>query len=237
MSRLDPLLELQDLDTTADQLRHKAARLPERTELEEQARAAQAIAAEAARVAERREVIARDLRRLEDHVTGIEEKRKGLNEQLYGQSMTSPKEAMTLQEELEALARRQRGLEDEEIELMELAEPLDAEAAQLEERATALTAERAAVEGRLADAEAEIAAELSTVETTRAEVAAGVAADLIELYEDLRKSQGGIAVARLVGASCQGCHLALPAASVARIKRVPADEPAYCDECGRLLVR
>ena len=237
MSRLDHLLDLQAIDTTVDQLRHRRARLPERAELEAQARTEAGAREEAAAVEERREVIARDQRRLEDHVAGIEEKRATLNGQLYGESMTSPKEALTLQDELQSLERRQHGLEDEELELMELAEPLTAQATELAERIEALGAERAAIQARLEAAEAEIDGELATLEADRVAATEAIEDELLELYERLRKSQGGIAVARLSGAVCGGCHLSLPAASVDRIKRVPADEPAYCDECGRLLVR
>ena len=56
-------------------------------------------------------------------------------------------------------------------------------------------------------------------------------------YDALRSQLGGVAVARLAGATCQGCHLALSAVEVDRIRKLPVDEPVHCEECGRLLVR
>ena len=53
----------------------------------------------------------------------------------------------------------------------------------------------------------------------------------------LRKRSGGIAIARLVGGSCGGCHLSLSAVEVDRIKKLPPEAPAHCEECGRLLAR
>jgi predicted nucleic acid-binding Zn-ribbon protein len=61
--------------------------------------------------------------------------------------------------------------------------------------------------------------------------------DLLEEYAGLRKRLGGIAIARLVGNSCGGCHLQLSAVEVARLKKLAPDEPANCEECGRLLAR
>lgn len=237
MSRLEPLLELQELDTTIDQLRHRRDRIPERAELLAHEEAETGLRQQLAQVQERRAVIARDLKRLEDHVTAVEEKKASVHGHLYGEGITSPKEAQTLQEELDALQRRQRGLEDEEIELMELAEPLDAELAALADRQAAMTEEGAGILARLAEAETGIAGELEATEAKRAGLAEGVDDELLGLYETMRRDQGGIAVARLVGGSCQGCHLLLSATARDRLKKVPEDDVAYCDECGRILIR
>ncbi|MSW56328.1 MAG: hypothetical protein F2835_06115, partial [Actinobacteria bacterium] len=55
--------------------------------------------------------------------------------------------------------------------------------------------------------------------------------------ERIRGGEGGIGVARLQGATCMGCHISLAAAEVDVMKRMPAEELAYCPDCGRLLVR
>ena len=70
-----------------------------------------------------------------------------------------------------------------------------------------------------------------------AAAADGVDAELLATYEGLRGELGGIAVARLVGSVCGGCHLGLSAVEVDRIKKQPPDALVRCDECGRLLVR
>ena len=62
-------------------------------------------------------------------------------------------------------------------------------------------------------------------------------ADLIARYEQLRKKLGGTGAARLVGGSCGGCHLQLPAMELDRVKKAPPDAVIYCDQCGRILVR
>ena len=36
---------------------------------------------------------------------------------------------------------------------------------------------------------------------------------------------------------CSGCHLALPATEIDRIKREAPDTIVLCDQCGRILVR
>jgi len=43
-------------------------------------------------------------------------------------------------------------------------------------------------------------------------------------------------VARLVGFTCQGCHLSIPATEVDRIRKEGDGALAYCDNCGAILV-
>ena len=71
----------------------------------------------------------------------------------------------------------------------------------------------------------------------RDEAVAPLPAALVARYEELRAHLGGVAVARLVGGRCDGCHLALAQAALERIRTAPPDELVECEECGRLLVR
>jgi predicted nucleic acid-binding Zn-ribbon protein len=100
-----------------------------------------------------------------------------------------------------------------------------------------LEAERARVADELAESEAGITAELAAVRAERAELAAAVDAALWPEYDTLRSQLGGVAIARLVGSTCQGCHLGLAAVEVDRIRKLGVDEIVHCEECGRLLVR
>ena len=82
-----------------------------------------------------------------------------------------------------------------------------------------------------------IEAELEQVRAERATIAGEVEPELLAEYDTLRPQSGGIAIARLVGASCGGCHLHLSAVEIDRIKKLPPEAPAHCEECGRLLAR
>ena len=79
--------------------------------------------------------------------------------------------------------------------------------------------------------------ELEQVRGERDALAGTIDAELLAEYDELRKRSGGIAIARLVGGSCGGCHLSLSAVDVDRIKKLPPEAPAHCEECGRLLAR
>ena len=51
-----------------------------------------------------------------------------------------------------------------------------------------------------------------------------------------RRVHERVGVARLVGNTCQGCHLTIPATEVERIKKSAGNPIAFCDNCGAILV-
>jgi predicted nucleic acid-binding Zn-ribbon protein len=135
------------------------------------------------------------------------------------------------------LKRRQAALEDEVLELMEKIEPLDAALAISIVDLESVREERERTKAALAAAQAAIDAELAAVAESRVQLAAAVSSEMLKSYEELRPQYGGIAIARLVGPTCQGCFLSLAAAEVDELRRRPADELVYCPDCGRILVR
>lgn len=238
MSALEQLLDVQALDTTADQLRHRRGHLPERTELEAVQSALTALEAKAGELQAQRDELARNEKRLEDEIALVREKAAQTDKTLYSGTINVPKELTALQEEIEALARRQRQLEDQELELMEQAEPIDAELTTLASQRGVLDEQAAGLLARIAEEEVVIDAELADVTSQRAGTVSGIPPELLTEYEQLRGGLGGIGVARLNGNRCEGCHLTLSAVDVDRIRhgRTGDDEVAHCTECNRILV-
>lgn len=237
MSDLERLLELQANDTSADQLRHRRANLPERAEI---SRLETVIAQRRASIAEpiaQRAALGREQKRLEDEIATITTKVTSVDSQLYGSSMTSPKEAQALQADLESLKRRQSTLEDEVLEVMEQLEPLDAQLEAEQAAVAQIEEEIERVRATLVEHEIEVDAEAAEVDAARGALAEGVPPDLLAEYERLRPLHGGVAVARLSGPTCLGCHISLAAAEVDQLRRQPADAIVHCPDCGCLLVR
>jgi len=65
----------------------------------------------------------------------------------------------------------------------------------------------------------------------------GIDAPMLALYERCRSiAASGIGAARLVGHTCQGCHLTIPATEVDALRKSPPGTVAHCDNCGAILV-
>lgn len=237
MSRWDALLAVQEHDTTADQLVHRRRTLLARAELEQSMAALTQLETRGGEVEAAKHDLVRVQQRLEDEISNLSEKATAHDKTLYGGSIGNPRELQALQDEIGGLKRRISHLEDQEIEIMEQIEPLDGDLATLAGERAALDEKAAALRVQIAEAEVEIDGQLADVTRARSELAAGIDPELLAEYETLRPQLGGIAIARLVGGSCGGCHLGLSAVEIDRIKKLPPEEPARCEECGRLLAR
>ncbi len=140
-------------------------------------------------------------------------------------------------EEADACKRRQRSLEDELLEIMELAEPVAAQLTGLAEQQEDLQSRRAAAKERVDAAEAEIVGEVASVESQRTSEASALSAQVLAEYDRLRSRMDGVAVSELIGTTCTGCHTTLAAMECERIRREPPDAIVYCEPCGRIVVR
>jgi predicted nucleic acid-binding Zn-ribbon protein len=234
---LAALLSVQDLDTALDQHRRRRAGLQERAELAgidgRLARVDDRLSAAAAlrdEVAEREEALEADL-------GATEARRTEVSKRLYGGTVSATRDLQAMAADVESLTARASKLEAQAFEVMEEREPLDAEVAAIQREKEHLLDARAEVEGRLSVAEGEIDREIALDTGRRSEAVAQVPSDLLTIYERLRTRLGGIGAARLVGPSCTGCHLKLPAQELDRVRREPPDALVYCDQCGRILIR
>ncbi len=235
-SPLQDLLAVQDLDLSADQLRHRRSHLAERAELA-------AVEAEEASARDQIAVITADLRRLterqaaaESELAATEQRAAAVNRRLFGGEVSASRDLQAMSAELDQLKARASTLEDAVLEVMEEREPLEGRAGELELRLGELDQRRVEIIERIATAEAELDRQLADVAGRRVAAAAAVPETLLATYEKLRTRLGGVGVARLVGNHCDGCHLTLPAVELDRVRHLPEGQVYQCEQCSRILV-
>jgi predicted nucleic acid-binding Zn-ribbon protein len=231
------LLRVQEHDTAAARLRHRRQTLPELAELSETEDELMRLETTVTEVSASAAEAARTQRRLEGELALLETKVSELDAKLYSGSVTVPRELQAMQTEGAAMRERRASLEDEVLEAMSARETLDEQVAGLEARRAELDAQGARLRAAVAEAQAELDRELAAELVARAEAATLIPADVDALYEQLRARLDGIAAAPLVNGRCGGCHLALPATEVARLRKEPAETLVRCEQCERILVR
>ena len=237
MAAFDDLLVVQELDTAIDQLRYRRQTLPVLSSLEQVGLRVGEVSAVRDEVAGRLHRVRAEQKEAEDHAALIEDKARAVDASMYDGSVVAHKELESLQAELAQLRLRQGDYEDTALELMERAEPIEAELAEHDGVLAGLEAERDVLDSQLIVEAAEIDAEIDRLVDERGAAAGAVPEELMTAYEPLRSSLGGVAVARLIGSRCEGCHLELPSAELEEVRRAPEDAVVHCPECMRILVR
>jgi predicted nucleic acid-binding Zn-ribbon protein len=232
----DTLLQVQELDTELDQLRHRIEALPERAELAAVRARRSALDAAIDEVRVQVDALSGRQAALEEQIAASAKRRHELEERMRTGGVTAARDLQAMDQEVGQLAERQRTLEDQELELMEEEEPLDVSLADQEALAAGLDADEARLVAVIAESEVELRASVVTVTAARALRAEGLPTELAERYERLRSHLGGVGAARLVGDRCDGCHLTLPSVEVERMRQLPVDTFATCPQCDRILV-
>ena len=231
------LLDLQEVDSAIDRLAHRRRTLPELAEIDKLD----------ARLTELRDAIVgveteisdiqREERKIENDVDVVRTRIERDQQRLDTGAVGSAKELEGLQHELGSLARRRNDLEDLVLEQMERREEAGVRLRELTEERDALLAARGAAETTRDSVFADVDRETTDLSATRTALAEELAGPLLDLYEKVRASSGGVGAAALHRGRCEGCHLSLPPSDLSRIKAAPPEEVFRCEECRRILVR
>jgi predicted nucleic acid-binding Zn-ribbon protein len=235
VSVFEQVLAVQELDTSGDQLRALLERLPERIARRDADRAVDALRAERRALQARAGDLEAEIGNAERDSAAIDAHVERLNRQL--KTIISPREAEALQNELAGLAARRSDLDDVGLAALESLGDIEVAQAELDAREPELVDAAVAAAGTQAEAEAAIAAQLADLAERRAAAAAGLPADLLGTYESMRIQFKGVAISRLQGATCGGCHLDLSRSELEAVKAAPPDDAAHCPNCDRWLIR
>jgi predicted nucleic acid-binding Zn-ribbon protein len=233
---LAALLRVQERDTGLDRLRYRRSTLPEREAIRERRALEGELVARADTTRRDRDVVLAEEGRLDAEAQQLTRRAKEVDGKLYSGTVSSPRELLDMQADIDQLDRHRAVIEEQELEVMERRESLDTELASLEAELAGLRSELAELETTLAASESELDAQIAVEEAGRAGEASAVSATLLADFERIRSQNRGAGVALLIGDTCQGCRLSIPATEVDRIRHDPEAGIATCDNCGAILV-
>jgi predicted nucleic acid-binding Zn-ribbon protein len=230
-------LDVQELDSRQDQLRHRLATLPQLAELKDLTRQRAEVDDRARDVRIAVDDLTRAQKRADADVEQVKARRKRDQDRMEQGLITNPKDLERMQGELVSLERRINELEDAELEVMEQLEDAQRELDGLTAQISELDEKIATATGARDEAAAEIEEKLAESSGERKQKAEGMPEDLMTLYTRLREQKGGVGAAALRARSCGGCSLQLNSSELADIAKTPSDEVLRCEECNRILVR
>jgi hypothetical protein len=231
---LQPLLELQKIDTALSQLVHRQANLDERKAL---------VAAKTALVVSQGENarLNAELIAAKDEISSLEAANKKCEAQIakYSQQLKTviaPREAEALQHEIETVRTERSANDDKELLLLETSENLELQLRLTVEQINELSAAVASATATLNEALKICEDEKKSLEAKRLDVASAIEIKLIKLYDVKRTKRTTAAVADLHGSKCQSCHLDLSVVELSALRKLGAEEFAECPNCDCYLV-
>lgn len=173
----------------------------------------------------------RQQRSLEGEIDDLAGKIKGVDEQLYSGRINNPKELSSLQHEVELLKAKRDQLETKDLELMEQVESVETSAAALKQELQEITLAWQREQEQLRQEKAALESSLSDLKQQRQALAAETDAQVLALYDKLRKNKGW-AVARVEQGICRGCRISLPSSE---LQQARSGALVQCGSCSRIL--
>jgi len=226
---IEKLLALQDRDQRHHSLEVELAQLPlERSSREKQ------IADSAARL----EASKTRLKEIEVEKKTLEGdaqvKRDAILRYRNQQLQTRKNEEFTaLNHEIAAAEKAIVTIEDKELEFMEELESLKPQIAEAEKLHSD---EKSKIEKILVGLDAKkvnLGERISELQRERPNFTTGIDEDVLERFERLFRTKGGVSVASLEHDICTGCHMKVTTQTVVQVKA--AKEIVHCPQCGRAL--
>lgn len=230
------LLDVQELDTRAQQLAHQRKNLPEHARIAELDAQLEDLRG---KLVESRTAVSdlkRELKKAEGDVEQVRTRAARDQARLDG-GQVGAKDAQALVAELESLARRQGVLEEAELDVMERLEAHEEALAKLDAAHAELESAKAEVVAARDARYAELDAAAAEVASKRGDAVAGLDAGLVALYEHVRDQNGGRGVVALRGQRLEGLNVDLSRAELATITSSAPDQVVRLEDYGHIVVR
>ena len=228
-SELEQLLILQDREQKIRQIRSEIETVPLRRKTLEAQLAASKASVEALKQRARQVEI--DRKKLELDVGTRTETISRLKTQQYQTRKNDEFQAMG--HEIERYENEIRKIEDDELELMVLADKVKANLSEEEKKAAATQQSVGRQSLDLDEKSKALESQLQQLTAERSELAAKIDEDLLARFERLFKSKGDAAVVAIEHGVCMGCHMKVTTATTSQVRA--GKEIVSCENCGRIL--
>ncbi len=230
MSEALNLFRLQELDTHIDKIKNRIEEINQLLSNDQRIQCAKENLEKAEAEAKRRRI---ELQKIEGKVEAKRIKRKTTQSSMYSGKIKNPKELQDLQMESEALKNYIAELEDEQLVAMIASE--EAEKALQQAKKDLQQAEGTSVEekAKLRGEKSKLEGDLERLIREKEAALQSVSPKALKLYDRLRKTKRGIAVAAVSEGGCSVCGQALPPGDLQTIRA--GNQLFFCPSCGRLL--
>ena len=173
------------------------------------------------------------LRSNQTKIDDVDQRINGLEKRLYNGELRNNKEIELTQNEQTSLAKQKTEFEDLALLHMDDIEKNNSAHKGLEQKMSKLLSDRIKLETGLKSESQDLKKLIETSMDAREKALQQISKTLFALYESLRKTKNGIAVAVVTGGVCDGCRIALSSSKSQRLTET--NELPRCGSCQRIL--
>ncbi len=230
MSQISILYRLQHIDTQLDSARNLLLNVEKELADNSPVEHAQQNVSQAEQKYQAEQIRQRDA---ENKSYAVRVKIEISESSLYGGKIQNPKELQDLQNEIASLRRQIITLEDNELEAMMSVEEAETSLTHAKRTMNEVQASQIEQHARLAGELTRLQGQIERLESERNATLPPISASDLSLYEQLRKSRNGVAVAKISSRACGACGTTLTAALVQSTQLT--GQLVRCPTCGRIL--
>ena len=229
---LADLLDVQELDLQIDRLLEQRQSLPELDDYKQVHQHLKSLENELTSANSSLKELELGLDKSEGEFELLELKVDEHETRLFAGGMSS-RETEHMRLEVQSLNGQRDAMEEKVLQLLEGIDPAREAVRVLETDVASSNANKDELEAAIKSQWKQIDAELARKEARKTEAVSPIGPELMELYEKLRRTKEGVAVAPYDHGVCGGCHMALSPAE--HDEAFVADLPR-CVHCRRILV-
>ncbi len=175
----------------------------------------------------------KEIQKKESDVKGGEDKIAKLSGQLN--TAKTNKEYSVLQSEINGVKADNSLIEEEILVLMGRAEVAEQEVKAVQKQVADAEAQILGEGSRIEKELKEIGAKVDSLRKEREKLGKNLEVELLKIYEKIQKAKpDGIAIARVVDGTCQGCYMGLTSQDVNMLMKTSQDA-ILCRSCNRIL--
>ncbi len=135
--------------------------------------------------------------------------------------------------EIDELKKLQSQIEDKMLEHLVEIDEAEAQIATKQEEFKRLSSETKSEQDKIRDESEKHRERLARLGNEREEIVAGIEPGLLQTYNTVKKNVGGIAIAIVKDAICQGCNVNIPPQMFNELQKF--DKLFYCPHCQRIV--
>jgi len=148
-------------------------------------------------------------------------------------SVKTNKEYQSLLKEIDEIEKKNSSIEDTMIECLDTIENLEQQIAEQEKDCTELDQQIDEKKAILEKEREELQIRLAELDNRAEGISDGIDSELVRIYNVIKTKKGGIGIAPVIAAVCQGCHLNIPPQMYNELHR--RDSLKICPWCERII--